>query len=219
MDVTIRPKNFKLAGDIEQQIRKRIDRLSRHIDNITSTEVVLSQQTTHLNAQRFEYRAQFTLHTRNNNLIRSEVSNPELLTAIDQAMDHLSRQVERYRTRHDRRKKGSPGLRKSTPAPDANFPGILDLVETDPTSLSPATTSADGSTSGDAYDEDDEDNERGVVRVKRFNVKPMFPEDAIEEMELLGHSFFVFMNATDEQVNVLYRRNDGNYGLIQPDLS
>jgi putative sigma-54 modulation protein len=47
----------------------------------------------------------------------------------------------------------------------------------------------------------------------------MFPEDAIEEMELLGHSFFVFMNATDEQVNVLYRRNDGNYGLIQPDLS
>jgi putative sigma-54 modulation protein len=216
MDVTIRPKNFKLAGDIEQQIRKRIDRLSRHIDNITSTEVVLSQQTTHLNAQRFEYRAQFTLHTRNNNLIRSEVSNPELLTAIDQAMDHLSRQVERYRTRHDRRKKGSPGLRKSTPAPDSAFPGIADLEETASTSLSPATTNADGSTAGDAYDEEDE---RGVVRVKRFNVKPMFPEDAIEEMELLGHSFFVFMNATDEQVNVLYRRNDGNYGLIQPDLS
>jgi putative sigma-54 modulation protein len=218
MDVTIRPKNFKLAGDIEEQIRKRIDRLSRHIDNITSTEVILSQQTTHLNAQRFEYRAQFTLHTRNNNLIRSEVSNPELLTAVDQAMDHLSRQVERYRTRHDRRKKGSPGLRKSTPAPDANFPGILDLQETGSSSLSPAT-SADGIATGGSYDEGDEDEERGVVRVKRFNVKPMFPEDAIEEMELLGHSFFVFMNASDEQVNVLYRRNDGNYGLIQPDLS
>ena len=218
MDVTIRPKNFKLAGDIEQQIRKRIDRLSRHIDNITSTEVVLSQQTTHLNAQRFEYRAQFTLCTRNNNLIRSEVSNPELLTAVDQAMDHLSRQVERYRTRHDRRKKGSPGLRKSTPAPDTNFPGITDLEDTGSSSLSPAT-SADGIDTGGSYDEGDEDEERGVVRVKRFNVKPMFPEDAIEEMELLGHSFFVFMNATDEQVNVLYRRNDGNYGLIQPDLS
>jgi putative sigma-54 modulation protein len=57
-----------------------------------------------------------------------------------------------------------------------------------------------------------------IVRVKTFSIKPIFPEDAIEQMELLGHSFFVFWNASDERVNVIYRRNDGNYGLIQPEF-
>jgi putative sigma-54 modulation protein len=49
-------------------------------------------------------------------------------------------------------------------------------------------------------------------------MEPMWPEEAIEQMELLGHSFFVFYNAGEEQMNVLYRRTDGNYGLLQPEL-
>jgi len=57
-----------------------------------------------------------------------------------------------------------------------------------------------------------------VVRTKRFAIKPMSPEEAVLEMELLGHDFFVFSNAETEQVNVLYRRKDGNYGLIEPEF-
>jgi putative sigma-54 modulation protein len=57
-----------------------------------------------------------------------------------------------------------------------------------------------------------------VVKLKRFDMAPMFEEDAIAEMEELGHSFFVFLNAETEAVAVLYRRNDGNYGLIEPVL-
>lgn len=56
-----------------------------------------------------------------------------------------------------------------------------------------------------------------IVRVKRLAVKPIAPEEAIEQMELVGHDFFVFINAADERVNVLYRRRDGNYGLIVPE--
>lgn len=56
-----------------------------------------------------------------------------------------------------------------------------------------------------------------IVRTKRFPVRPMGEEEAIEQMELLGHDFFVFFNATTGQVNVLYRRRDGNYGLIEPE--
>ncbi|MFI5262058.1 MAG: ribosome hibernation-promoting factor, HPF/YfiA family [Candidatus Limnocylindrales bacterium] len=55
-----------------------------------------------------------------------------------------------------------------------------------------------------------------VVKVKRFDLVPMFEEDAVAEMEDLGHSFFVFVNAEDERINVLYRRRDGDYGLIEP---
>ena len=56
-----------------------------------------------------------------------------------------------------------------------------------------------------------------VVRTKRFSVKPMDVDDAITQMELLGHSFFLFMNAENNTMNVLYRRNDGSYGLLVPE--
>jgi len=58
---------------------------------------------------------------------------------------------------------------------------------------------------------------RKVVRVKRFSIKPMDVEEAILQMELLGHSFFVFENAKNGAANVLYLRKDGNYGLIEPE--
>ena len=56
-----------------------------------------------------------------------------------------------------------------------------------------------------------------VVRTKRFSVKPMDVDDAITQMELLGHNFFLFMNAENNTMNVLYRRNDGSYGLLVPE--
>ena len=62
----------------------------------------------------------------------------------------------------------------------------------------------------------DGDRERRVVKTKRFAIEPMFEEDAIVEMESLGHAFFVFVNAESERVNVLYRRRDGDFGLIEP---
>ena len=62
----------------------------------------------------------------------------------------------------------------------------------------------------------DAGRERRVVKSKRFAIQPMFEEDAIAEMESLGHAFFVFVNAENERVNVLYRRRDGDFGLIEP---
>jgi len=69
-----------------------------------------------------------------------------------------------------------------------------------------------------AFLEDEEEEEaHKVVRVKRFSIKPMSVEEAVLQMELLGHSFYVFENADDGEVNVLYQRKDGNYGLIEPE--
>ena len=62
----------------------------------------------------------------------------------------------------------------------------------------------------------DAGRERRVVKTKRFAIEPMFEEDAIAEMETLGHAFFIFVNAESERVNLLYRRDDGDYGLIEP---
>jgi len=79
----------------------------------------------------------------------------------------------------------------------------------------PETQDAWAAASGEAAPED---LEPMLVRSKRFTVKPMNPEEAAAQMELVGHDFFVFRNAETEEVNVIYRRRDGNYGLIEPEF-
>ena len=70
-----------------------------------------------------------------------------------------------------------------------------------------------------AYIENDylEDEDIRIIRTKKFGIKPMFPEDACVQMELLGHNFFVFRNAESGEVNVVYKRKGDTYGLIEPE--
>ena len=63
----------------------------------------------------------------------------------------------------------------------------------------------------------EEDEEVKIIRTKKFDIKPMYPEDACVQMELLGHNFFVFCNAETDQVNVVYKRKGNTYGLIEPE--
>ncbi len=63
-----------------------------------------------------------------------------------------------------------------------------------------------------------EDEEVKIIRTKKFGIKPMYPEDACVQMELLGHNFFVFCNAETEEVNVVYKRKGNTYGLIEPEF-
>ena len=63
-----------------------------------------------------------------------------------------------------------------------------------------------------------DDEEVKIIRTKKFDIKPMYPEDACIQMELLGHSFFVFINAETDQVNVVYKRKGDTYGLIEPEV-
>ena len=66
--------------------------------------------------------------------------------------------------------------------------------------------------------EEAESEEISIVKTKRFGMKPMFPEDACVEMELLGHNFYMFLNAETDQVNVVYKRKGNTYGLIEPEF-
>ena len=84
------------------------------------------------------------------------------------------------------------------------------------TRLSKSLRYEEAPANGDFYD-DRESNGPEIVRVKRFSMKPMSVEEAMLQMDLLGHSFFVFTNGETGDINVLYARKDGNYGLIEPD--
>jgi len=63
----------------------------------------------------------------------------------------------------------------------------------------------------------EEEDEIKIIRTKRFDIKPMYPEDACIQMELLGHDFFVFNNAETDEINVVYKRKGNTYGLIEPE--
>ena len=67
-------------------------------------------------------------------------------------------------------------------------------------------------------EKDYDDDEVKIIRTKRFGIKPMDPEEACVQMELLGHNFYVFFNSETEEVNVVYKRKGNTYGLIEPEL-
>jgi putative sigma-54 modulation protein len=133
------------------------------------------------------HRAQVTLVGDHGILLRAEEYAPDFNSAIDTVHDNLQRQIQRYKDKHWRRGK----LRRQGGE-------IIEVgVETN------------GVAGG-------QEARPRIVRTKEFQVKPMFSDEAVEQMELLGHDFFVFRDAENSQINVLYRREDGNYGLIVP---
>lgn len=121
-------------------------------------------------------------------ILRAEVADTDIQVALDQAVDILEKQMLRFKNRLSRKAKIDPNFRDEF------------------------------STYFAPQDEDEDSVENGIVieRSKKFALKPMDAEEAVMNMELLGHSFFVFRNADSDEVNVVYRRNDGAYGLIEP---
>jgi putative sigma-54 modulation protein len=120
-------------------------------------------------------------------LVRAEEKSADMYASIDLVMEKLERQIRKYKTRINRKLRQKASLRSL-------------LYE-------------NGNTANALVDEEDEPIE--VVRTKRFYLKPMDVEEAILQMEMLGHNFFVFSNAETDEMNVVYRRKDGRYGLIE----
>lgn len=122
-------------------------------------------------------------------VLRAEESSEDMYAAIDLVSEKLERQIRKYKTKINRklREKGST-----------------------------RTLFANGGSATATAVQDVEDEEYDLVRTKRFDLKPMDSEEAILQMNMLGHNFFVFTNAETNTTNVVYRRKDGKYGIIEP---
>lgn len=134
-------------------------------------------------------RAQFTIFTPGN-ILRSETTEHDARAAIDSAVDKMKRQVRRYNSKLVQRTRHH-----------AQNLGRLAAEQSD------------------LFDDAEEDTDAPVVRRKRFELIPVDIDEAIEQMELLEHDFFVFRNRDSGEVNVAYRRHDGAYGVIEPDTN
>lgn len=122
-----------------------------------------------------------------NLLLRAEVQHIDLYAAVDLAVDKLERQIRKHKTKINRKFKQNGSPKHA----------FAELEK-------------------EARIASEEDNEMEIVRTKRFNLKPMDSEEAILQMDMLGHAFFVFTNDQSGETNVVYRRRDGKYGLIEP---
>lgn len=129
----------------------------------------------------------------NHYILRAEESSDDMYASIDGIVEKIERQIRKYKTRVNRK------ARQQNQAMLAFKPFEDDVEPSD-----------DSMQLSDGIE---------ITKVKRFNVKPMDPEEAVMQMELLDHDFFVFLNDESQAIDVVYRRKDGKYGLIQPETN
>lgn len=120
-------------------------------------------------------------------VLRAEEKNSDMYASIDLVVDKLEGQIRKHKTKANRKFNREGGIRN---------------LFTENDKAASATYS-------------DEEDELELVRTKKFTMKPMDVEEAILQMNLIGHTFFVFANMDNDQINVVYKRDDGRYGLIE----
>ena len=195
MELTVRGTDGVLTGDLESYVRERVAKLDHFLPQVVDAQIELRHQ--HNRSGGDSTRVQLTIHT-GRNILRAEEDDHEPRRAVDLAVDKMLRQIRRHLERRtDRRRRRSAPVLEPTNLP---FGGADLITEDEATETETEAASAPS-----------------LVRLKRFSAKPMSPEEAIDRMELLGHDFYLFLNADEETYNVVYRRRDGDYGLLAPE--
>jgi len=190
MPVRVQGKHMAVPDALRQYVTTKLAKLPRHFEQVQDAQVVFS-----VSRNRSVGRAQVVEVTVwcDGLVLRAEEYSDDMHASIDRAVEKLERQIEKYRSRiiEKRRLDESRRRRRGRQSAEA-------ALRTEP-------------------DPEADVNAPRVVRTKRFAMKPMTADEAVLQLELLGHTFFVFRNATTQQVNVLYKRLDGDYGLIEPE--
>lgn len=192
MQLSITGRNVDVTDYTREYVEKKMHRVERHLPGMSEARVELASESTKGAGERLV--AQVTLRA-GGKILRGEERAADLFTAVDMVMEKVVRQVDRFKEKRQDRKRRTAGLREAV----------------DSLAVAEAPLPSDEDSVAEEY--------RPIVKTKRFQTAPMSPEEAIEQMELLGHAFFVFFNGMDGSVNVVYRRNDGAYGLLIPELA
>ena len=188
MKTNVKARNLELSPRMKADIERKLRRLDRISHPEAEATVELIANASRANDQ--SHVAEVTL-VNDGTVMRSASAGSNPLAAIDALLDKLERQVVRNKERPRSGRGRTADATRAITAREAL--GTLATDEPDDGVEAPA-----------------------IVKIKRFDMVPMFEEDAIDRMEELGHEFFVFLNADSERINVLYRRKVGDYGLIEP---
>jgi putative sigma-54 modulation protein len=192
MQLQVSGRNLDVTEPIREYAERKLARIERHLTEDTRVDLELAiERNRSISANQH---AELTVWTRGP-VLRAHEYADDMYAAIDLAVDKLDRQVRRYR---ERRRHWRPHHQ----ARDSE--ALLPL------------SAADEAASVEANGAEPELPIPTIVKTKRFNMKPMHPDEAALQLELVGHEFYVFLNAESDAVAVIYRRRDGNLGVIEP---
>ncbi len=192
MHLVIKGRNMEVNDRLREYVEKKIGKMTKYLPDVQEIRVDLAEEKSRKTSEREV--VQVTMRS-NGMLLRAEERNSDIYAAIDAVADKLHGQINRFKGKKRRK------MERAQVA-------AVEALETEfiSSALEPVA-------------EEEDLFEGRIVRTKRFSMTPMNEEEAIDQMELLGHDFFIFYNAASDSVNVLYRRSDGNYGLLQPELA
>jgi len=205
MDIKIQGHEMKISDDMNDFVEQKVGKLERYLPNIASVRVDLSRKPTKRGADLAI--AQITLRHSRGAILRTEERLPiedraTIRLALTGAVDKMYKRIRRFKGKKDPKRirdRFSMTVEEIEQAED-----VPDATET-------VTADAAADADYDMYEE--------VIRYKTISVTPMNEQEAAEQMELLGHDFFLFFNSETNGVNVLYRRSSGGYGVLVPEVT
>ncbi|MEM7725000.1 MAG: ribosome-associated translation inhibitor RaiA [Cyanobacteria bacterium P01_A01_bin.45] len=189
MKLVIHGKNIEITDAIREYVHQKIEKAVNHFQNITNeVDVHLSvARNPRINPNQS---AEVTIFA-NGNIIRAEESSENLYASVDLVADKITRQLRKYKERRYKNKKSNTHPERELVVPEEVV--VADLIG-DRTPELPGK----------------------VVRTKYFAMPPMTVDEALEHLQLVGHDFYMFLNSETNEINVIYERNHGGYGVIQP---
>ncbi len=176
MKFTIIGRKIEVTAAIKDYVEKKLSKLDKFFKDESEARVVLGTIKDNEYIEASIYASGM--------IYRAEVSDADIMAAIDKIVDVIERQIRKNKTRLEKR------IKK-----DAALDDIL--------------------ISGSSYTEGEDKKEFEVVKTKRFIIKPMSVEEAILQMNLLGHTFFIFKNMDTDEMNIVYKRKDKKYAIIE----
>jgi putative sigma-54 modulation protein len=192
MNFTIQGRNVKVTDAIEAYARKKVEHFDRYLPNIIDARIDLNHE--HTRRGEDLVAAQITIrHSRGAILRTEERTTGDVMAAINGAVENMHRRIQRFKSKRIR--KGKERFSASIEELNAAeaIPDVAEFV-----------------------DEFGDETPNEVVRRKEIPVVAMNEAEAVEQMELLGHTFFMFFNGDTGSVNVLYKRSSGGYGVLVP---
>jgi putative sigma-54 modulation protein len=187
MNIIVAGRNIEVSPALRERVVEKVGRLAHHFEQVQKAQAWLRVEP---HAGRNQV-VEITLWG-DGLVLRGEEASHDMYASIDVVVDKLDKQISKFRSRVIKRRRALAGRRKQREAA--------------------AAQAALREQFGDA-----EAAPVQITRRKRFEMKPMTPEDAAVQMELLGHAFYMFRNSETNEMNVVYRRADGQYGLIEPE--
>jgi putative sigma-54 modulation protein len=188
LEVEIYGRNMDVTDRIHDYVTKKVSKLDRYLPGIDEARVDVAYVKSARSAADRQV-AQITVRGKGF-ILRSEERADDIFAALDTALEKMQRRIERYKGKRYRGRGDGKSVAE-----------VVREIESE------------------VVEEEGEENVPVIARRKRFMMVPMDEYEAIEQMNLLGHeNFFIFFNITSNAVNVLYKRRDGTYGLLEPEL-